>query len=103
MESLGGKQTIISPFHISLLKMQNEARVVYLETSLDSLLSFSFYYRCFLKVLLLFEKKSMVHLNSMLPEDKFASCLENLLTFRRLLAYKLWEMLFVELGPCPVH
>ena len=31
----------------------------------------------------------MDYFNSMLPEVKFASCLEDLLTFRRLLAYKL--------------
>ena len=31
----------------------------------------------------------MEHLNSMLREVTFASCLEDLLTFRRLLAYKL--------------
>ena len=31
----------------------------------------------------------MDYLNSMLSEAKFASCLEDLLTFRRLLAYKL--------------
>ena len=31
----------------------------------------------------------MDYLNSMLREVKFASCLEDLLTFRRLLAYKL--------------
>ena len=31
----------------------------------------------------------MDYLNSMLPEVKFASCLDDLLTFRRLVAYKL--------------
>ena len=31
----------------------------------------------------------MDYFNSMLPDVKFASCLEDLLTFRRLLAYKL--------------
>ena len=31
----------------------------------------------------------MEYFNSMLPEDKFASCLEDLLKFRRLLTYGL--------------
>ena len=36
-----------------------------------------------------FREKITDYFNSMVPEVKFASCLEVLLTFRRLLAYKL--------------